>query len=180
MGRAAREPPDEEGVDGAEGQLTSVGSIAGARHRVEDPGRLGAREVGVEDQAGARADELLVARLSERQTGVACAAALPDDGVVDGLAGRALPEHGRLTLVGDSDGGDAGGADACLGDGCRDSGLDAGPDGLGRMLHPARLGEDLGEFPIRRGEHLEACVEQHGCGAGGALIDGENEVRHAA
>ena len=103
MGRAAGEPPDEEGVDGAEGQLAPVCGVARASHRVEDPGRLGAREVGVEDQAGARSDELLMARLSERQTGVACSSALPDDGVVDGRSCGALPDDRRLTLVGDSD-----------------------------------------------------------------------------
>ena len=107
MGRAACEPPDEEGVDGAEGQLSAVGGVARAGYRVEDPGRLGAREVGVENQAGACANELLMSRLSKRGTGVSGAAALPDDGVVDGHSCGAVPDDRRLTLVGDADRGDA-------------------------------------------------------------------------
>jgi hypothetical protein len=34
------------------------------------------------------------------------AAVLPDDGVVDRLAGAAVPQHRGLALVGDADGGD--------------------------------------------------------------------------
>ena len=41
-------------------------------------------------------------------------AALPDDGVGDRLAGRLVPQHGRLALVGDADGGEVGGGDAGL------------------------------------------------------------------
>ena len=49
--RAAGELPGEPGVDGAEGELAALGALARARHVVEQPGELGAREVGVEHEA---------------------------------------------------------------------------------------------------------------------------------
>ena len=57
MRGAAGELPDEPGVDGAEGQLAGLGPGAGAGDVVEQPGDLGAGEVGVDDQAGLLADE---------------------------------------------------------------------------------------------------------------------------
>ena len=42
------------------------------------------------------------------------AAILPDDGVVDGLAGGAVPDDGGFALVGDADGGDVAGLHSAL------------------------------------------------------------------
>src|SRR5207244_11465518 len=51
-------------------------------------------------------DRLLVPAAAQRSAGVGGAAILPDDGVVDRLAGRAVPHDRGLALVGDADGGD--------------------------------------------------------------------------
>ena len=49
---AAGQPPDQERVDGAEAELAALGLRAGALHVVEQPGDLGAGEIGIEQQAG--------------------------------------------------------------------------------------------------------------------------------
>ena len=51
--RAAREPPQQERIDGAERQLAALGRLARARDLVQQPGELGGREVGVDQEAGA-------------------------------------------------------------------------------------------------------------------------------
>src|SRR5205807_10552326 len=102
------------------------------------------------------------------------AAVLPDDGVADGPAGLAVPDDGRLPLVGDTDGGailgrDAGPAERFDGD--ADLG---GPDFERVVLDPAGLGEDLGEFFLRDGPDAAVMIEDDGPGAGGAFVEGED------
>ena len=63
-------------------------------------------EVGVDEQAGLRLDRLAGAVGFEPLAEVRGAAILPDDRVVDRLAGLAVPDDGRFALVGDADGGD--------------------------------------------------------------------------
>ena len=110
---------------------------------------------------------------SSSQT-VGGAAILPDDGVVDRLAGGAVPHHDGLALVGDADAGQRPGVELRAGqraatdlDRCR-------PDFLGIVLDPAGLGKDLRQLLLRRGDGLARGVEDDGAGAGGALVDGED------
>src|SRR5206468_561850 len=63
MDAAAGEAPDEECVDGAEEDLALGGASAQARLRIEQMFDLGAGEIGIEQQAGALAEERLVAVL---------------------------------------------------------------------------------------------------------------------
>ncbi len=103
---AAGQPPDQEGVDGAEAKVAALGPLARALHVVEQPGELGAGEIGIEEQAAAGGDLRLLALAAQRGAGVGGAPVLPDDGAVDRLAGLAVPDHHRLALVGDADAGD--------------------------------------------------------------------------
>ena len=77
---------------------------------------LVAEKYGIEQQAGARGDQRLVAGLAQRGAGGGGAAVLPDDGVVDRLAGGAVPDQRGLALVGDADGRDVGGGGAGAGE----------------------------------------------------------------
>src|SRR3954465_16050929 len=86
---AAGELPDQPGVDGAEGE--PAGGFTGAGDVLQDPGELGAGEVGVEHQAGALAEERLATLALQAVAEAGGAAVLPDDGVGDGLAGPAVP-----------------------------------------------------------------------------------------
>ena len=59
--RAAGELPDEPGVDGAEGEFAALGARPRAGHVVEQPGELGAGEIGVEHQPGLAREQRRVA-----------------------------------------------------------------------------------------------------------------------
>src|SRR3546814_16607437 len=97
-------------VDGAEGELAALGTLARVRHGVEQPGDLGAGEVGVEQQAGALPHQVFGTLGTQLLAESGGAAVLPDDRLVDGRTGLAVPDHRRLALVGDADGGDLLGA----------------------------------------------------------------------
>ena len=92
-------------LDGAGRQRALLRRGAAAGDVVEDPGDLGAGEIRIEDQAGLGRDLAFMAGALQRLAAVGGAAVLPDDGVVDRLAGGAVPHHGRLALVGDADAG---------------------------------------------------------------------------
>ena len=111
---AVRQLPDQPGVDRAEEQLASLSPLACAGHVVQQPFDLRAGEIRVRHETRLGADLIAPARLDDAVDDVGGAAALPDDGVGDRLAGGLVPDHGRLALVGDADGGNVCGRDAEL------------------------------------------------------------------
>ena len=174
---SAGELEDEPGVDGAGGEFASLGAGAGIGDLAEEPVDFAGGEVGVEDEAGLLLDEGFLAAVAEGGHVVGGAAVLPDDGVVERLAGVFVPEEGGLALVGDAEGGDVGGGDARFFNGLAGGLEDGLPDLGGVVLDPTGLGEVLGEFLLRDGEGAAAVVVDDGAGAGGALIESE-EVFH--
>ena len=103
---AAGQPPDEPGIDGAEQDLAAFGPLAQAVVRVEQVLDLGAGEIGVDTRpVFSRKTGSSPSAFSRSQIGGA-GAALPDDGVGDRPAGRAIPEDRRFALIGDADRGD--------------------------------------------------------------------------
>ncbi len=140
---ATREPVYQERVDGPEGELALVRSSTRAIHVIEQPLELGPGEVRVEDQPGRLAHARLVASAFEFRAAIGGAPVLPHDGPVDGAAGRTLPHHGGLALVGDSDRADLVAPDGCARDGLT-NGIDhALPDLVGLVLDPARFRENV-------------------------------------
>jgi hypothetical protein len=71
---------------------------------------------------------------------------LPHDSAMDRAAGGAVPEQGRLALVGDAECGDVLGCKSGLRHRLAGGGKCAVPDLLGIMLDPAGLRIALGEF----------------------------------
>ena len=69
----------------------------------KEPLDLRAGEVRVENEPGALAHQVLVAGLAELVAASRRAAVLPDERVVDGLAGLGVPRDDRLALVRDPD-----------------------------------------------------------------------------
>ena len=164
---AAGQPPDEKAVDRAEGE---VAAPARAGERIEQPGELGRREIGVDQEAAARGDEGLPPLCAQPLAGGRRAPVLPDDGVVQAGAGRAVPEQRRLALVGDADGGGQGVAGRLA------QHLDAGlPDLLRVVLDPAGLWVDLAKLALRRPERRAGGVEEDRAGRGRALVEGKQE-----
>ena len=173
--RAAGQVPDEPGVDGAEGELALRRARARARNVVEQPLELGAREIGVEHEARLARDHRRMARGAQRVAQRRRAPVLPDDGRGDGRARRAVPQHGGLALVGDADGGEVARADAGLGERLVHDARLRRPDLAGVVLDPAGLREDLPELLLRDRADRARMIEDEGAGAGGALIEREDE-----
>ncbi len=179
VARAVGQLPDEEGVDGAEGELALFGALPGARHIVENPSELGGREIGVEHEAGLLGDTRLFPLLLQLVAELGGAAILPDDGAIDGLAGFPIPDDGGFALVGNADGGDL----RRLGPGGADGGMGACehrlPD-FGRVvLHPPILGEVLGEFELADAGDVLVAIEQQSPARSGALVDRQHEIAHS-
>ena len=175
---AAGELPEQPGVHRAEEEAALVGQGPGPLHMVQEPLDLGGREVGVGDQSGGPPDVLPQALLQQGVHHGGGAAALPDDGVVDGASGLLVPEDGGLPLVGDADGGNVGRVHAGLGQHLHHDAVLGGPDLHGVVLHPALPGIVLGELLLGGAHDALLPVKEDGPGAGSALIQGQQIGRH--
>ena len=158
----ARELPHEPRVDGAKRQSSDGGTFACAGHVVEQPADLAGREVRIDQQAGLLlhqwARSVRLQALAERRR----PSVLPDDGVVNGFAGVAVPHHGGLALIRDADGGDVRGAEPRASEGF-DRHADLRRPDLARVVfHPAGLREDLRELLLGHRTHGAVGVEDDG------------------
>ena len=146
---------------------------------VEQPGRLGAREVAGQRQPGGVAEPVLPVAPAEFGAERGGPGVLPDDRVVYGFAGRAVPKDRRLTLVGDAERAELLRAQPGPGEGARHHGLHLGPDLGGVVLHPAGFGKDLPVLALVDGDDRPVLVEDDAAAGGGALVDrGDELVRH--
>ena len=178
MGLAAGELPDQPGFHGAEEQLAPPGPLPDAGDVLQNPAQLGSGKVGVDDQAGFAAVGLRQALGLEAVAVLAGAAALPDDGPGNRLAGELVPDDGGFPLIGDADGGDVGGRGADVGHGQPGHLQLGGPDLVGVMLHPAGLGEILGEFLLGHGAHLAPLIKQNTAVGRGTCVQRHNVSFH--
>ena len=174
MHSAAGQPPQQEGVDGAEGEMAVLGARARALDVVEQPGDLGGGEIGIEQQPGLGRDRRLVPCLLQRPAHVGRASVLPDDGAVDRLAAAPVPDEAGLALVGDADGGNVAGVE--LGGGHRLARrLHRGaPDVLRIVLDPAGSWIVLGKLALPRPERAQLGTEHDGAARRRTLIDRQN------
>jgi len=172
---APRQVPDEPAVHGAEGEFAVFGPLPSPVHVVEEPLDLGAGEVGVQNQPCFLLEQIQVALILEAVADVGRAAILPDDGVVDRFAGLAVPDNRRLSLVGNADSGDVRRAHPrsteCFG-GRPDL---RGPNLVGVMFDPARIGINLFKLFLRNGLDLSALGEENGPRTRRALIESKYE-----
>ena len=179
MDGAAGQVPDEPGVDGTEEEFALVREFLCFGDVVEKPADLGGGEVGVDDEAGLLFDRLKMSFCLQFLGIVRGTAALPDDGVVDGTAGRFIPKDGGLTLVGDTDGGDVGGVDLAFAEDGGDA-LEFGHEDVFRaMLDPACMRVDLLELSLGLGDDLAILVKNDRSGTGGTLIQSHYIFGHS-
>ena len=175
MRRTASKAPDQKAVDSAKQQITGLGPRPRIRHGVQNPLQFGAREIRIQQQAGLLPHTVLMARAAQLFADCAGAAILPDDCVVDGRAGVAIPDHCGLALVGDADACDIASLDALL---CHHLAADIqrrAPQVFWIVFHPPGLREMLGELLLGRAHCLHLFVKQDGAGRGRALIDRQNK-----
>ena len=180
MHLAVGEFPHQPAVHGAKGQLAALGCVARAGHVVQQPLQLGAGEVGVHQQARLGLDGGCVAFASQLGAGGLGAPVLPHDGVVHGLAGLAVPQHGGFALVGNAHGAHGAhgaGRNARLGQRVAGRGQLGAPDFQRVMFHPAGLGVDLRQLQLGLRHDVALLVKDDAAGAGGALVECE-QVGH--
>ena len=172
FGPAAGQVPDQPAVDRAEGQLAGIGGRTRARHAVEDPGELGAGEVGIDHEPRALGHHRPEAVAAQAFADIGRTPVLPDDRAVDRLARRPVPHDRGLALVGDADGSDLRDADAGLRDRLARGGDLALPDLDRIVLDPARLREVLCKLALRHRDDATVEVENDAARTGGALVEG--------
>ena len=101
----AGQVPDQPGIHGAEQHLARLGPGPKAGMFVKQPARLWSGEIGGQRQAGFSTKPVLTGLSAQGLHQPVGAGVLPDDGVGDGPTGVGVPQHSRLALVGDADGG---------------------------------------------------------------------------
>src|SRR5207237_1683777 len=99
---------------------------------------------------------------------------LPDDRPAQRVARTPVPQHGRLALVGDPDGGDLLGADIGVRERLRYHALEGVPDLDGVVLDPSGPGEVLLVLVLGDRHQPTAVVEEDAPGGGGALVYGHH------
>jgi len=156
-----------------------LGMGAGAGNIVQQPGELGAGEIRVEQKPGLRRDGGLEALIFEFGAERCGATVLPDDGVVQRLAGLAMPQDvvSRWLVMPMAAMAPAGAPDAAS----RDTFQRRLPNLLRVVLDPTVLRVELAMLRLRRFARRAGEIEQDGAARRGALIDGEDElaiVRH--
>src|SRR5207247_870587 len=99
--RAAGQLPHEPGVEAAEGGRARAGTVRGARHVLEEPAELGAREIRIEHEAGLLPEDVLEAARTQLLAERRGAPVLPYDGTMHRPSAPPVPEERRLALVRD-------------------------------------------------------------------------------
>ena len=142
-------------------------------HVLQDPGELGGREQRVDAKAGGCDHRGVMALLrSARRRRRRCGGIARSAAGQIGCAGRGVPDHERLALVGDGDGVGSAPASATI---AAMTWLHRGPDVLRPIARPSR-GADSRWSAGReaRARTWPACIDQQRLGVGGALVDGED------
>ena len=170
MGAAAGQIPDEPRVHVAEQQLTALGTLARTGNVIEDPLDLRAGEIGIDEQASLFFHIRPEAIRSELVADGRRASALPDDRVINRLAGILVPDDRRLALVRDADAGDVRRRQAALFKRLAHGKQLTLKDDHRVMLHPARLRVDLREGILRQRHNVALAVKDNRAGTGCTLV----------
>ena len=99
---------------------------------------------------------------AELAADVIATAALPDDGVVQGLAGVTIENQNGFALVGKAEGDDPFEFFAIAADDFTDDGEDIAPNLLGIVFYPSRLRVILFEFFLSNIDNISGMIEQNG------------------
>ena len=126
---------------------------------LQHPLELRAAEIRVDNQTRLFADHLRPTVALQLLAKLRRAAALPDDRRADRLARLAIPEHCRLALIRDADGGDIRRVHAAFANDLLQNRKLGRPDLVGVMFNPAVLRIILRKLPLRHGGHIAEAVE---------------------
>src|SRR5262249_53700744 len=137
-----------------------------------------AGEVGRRWQAGLAPDDVAPAVPVERAGDAVGAGVLPYDRVVQRPPGALVPDYRCLPLVRDAERGQVGRGQVGVLQPLLPHLLGALPDLDRVVFDPAGLGQDLLVLELRPGDLAAPVVEDHEPGAGRALVDGTDKLRH--
>ena len=137
---------------------------------IQDPLQLAGGKIGIQRQSGLFRDHRPQAILLQPLHTICRTAALPYDGVVDGAAGFAVPDDDGFALVGNAQHRNILRAHLGAGQRLTQRGKLAHKDFAGVMLHPARLGENLGIGAVLLADGDAVGIENDSAGAGCSLI----------
>src|SRR5262245_61654542 len=175
-----RQVPHEEAVDRAEENVACAGALADARHLIQDPTDLEGAEVARGRKTGTFAEELHTAAGSECRNIFTDARVLPDDGVVNGQATVAVPDHSGFALVRNADGGEIARAEVPRTQSGGDRRLGIPPDLNRIVLDPSWSWIDLRVLYLRLRDDARGLVEDEKARARSALVDRSDQVRHSS
>src|SRR5690554_3404395 len=179
MGLTIGQVPQQPGIDGTKRQLTGFSSLAGTLPIVQQPGNLGGRKIGINQQARAFNHQGLMAirlELGAQRSGTAI---LPDNSVVDGLSGLTVPYNRRFPLIGNPDAGQVRRLDTGFFQSLAAHRQSAVPYFHGVMFNPAVSGKILVKLLLGDRHLSPPGIENDGPGAGGTLINGKQIAGHS-
>ena len=163
--------PDKPRINRTKQQFTTTRTLARAFHMVEDPLHFGAREVRVNHQTGVVTNVLFHAIAFEMLADLGGTTALPDNGVIDRLAGFFFPDNSGFTLVRNTDSCNLIGTDIGFRQHFYQRGALGGPDFHWVVFYPAWFWVDLLKFALRHANDIGIVIHYDRAGAGGALVE---------
>ena len=178
MDAALCQIPDQPGVHGSEEKLPPLCPFPGAFHMIQYPFDLAPGEICVGNKAGPLPDFFLPSLRLQPLNPVRRPAALPDNGIVHRLSRVLVPDNGRLPLVCNADGRNVAVVGADLSHSLHSNRQLRGPDFHRVMLHPARLGINLGKLLLRHAAYISLFVKQNTAGAGCPLVQCNHVFSH--
>ena len=101
--RPSRQIPDQERVDVAEQNIAGLSALANAPDIVQNPADLQATEIGCQRQPGFSAEAIGTAVARELRNIMIDARVLPNERVINRVAGLPIPNHGCFALIRDAD-----------------------------------------------------------------------------
>jgi hypothetical protein len=163
----AAEAVQEEAVGGAEPESAPACERFRFRHVVQEPPQLARRKVGVQGQACLGQRQSLRALGAQAFDDRCGAGVLPDDGVVQRLAGVRIPGDHGFALIGDAD---------AVGPGPPVEALaQMGQQFQRVVLHPAGLGIELAMLERAQGDERAFRIQQIRARAAKVLVDADHE-----
>ncbi len=178
--RTTRQIPDQPGVDRSEQNLAISRARSGAGEVLEQPDQFESGEIARQRQARSRAQAIRPAVACKPRDKRFRARVHPDDRIAQRRAGRLVPKHGGLALIGDADRREIGPCGGSFRQGVVDHRERVSPDLRRVMLHPSGLRADLRMLAPGERHDLAGFVKKDEARAGRALIDRADEFGHFA
>jgi hypothetical protein len=158
--------------------MAGVGERTRIRHIVQQPFQLEAAEIAGQRQTGERAESVLATLTRKISHQRIDTRVLPHQRVVQRLTGATIPNHRRLTLVGDTDRNQILDSELRRLQRLGDHRLSVARNIQRRVLNPARLREDLRMLLLSAGDDAAGVIEHDETCAGGSLIDRADKGVH--